>query len=67
MFVNYLEFLSVVFIDLPLRSFHGGCKIFLPKAKGVFIGLFLVVFLFWFKCSLKVGKEKKNVDQPSVD
>lgn len=46
MFVNYLEFLSVVFIDLPLRSFHGGCKIFLPKAKGIFIGLFLVVFFF---------------------
>lgn len=25
------------------------------------------IIFFWFKCSLKVGKEKKNVDQPSVD
>lgn len=66
MFVNYLEFLSVVFIDLPLRSFHGGCKIFLPRPR-VYLLVCFEWYFFWFKCSLKVGKEEKNVDQPSVD
>lgn len=67
MFVNHLEFLSVVFIDLPLRSFHGGCKNFLPRPRVYLLLCFEWYYFFWFKCSLKVGKEKKNVDQPSVD
>ena len=66
MFVNHLEFLSVVFIDLPLRSFHGRCKIFLPRPR-VYLLVCFEWYFFWFKRSLKVGKEKKNVDQPSVD
>lgn len=66
MFVNHLQFLSVVFIDLPLLSFHGGCKIFLPRPR-VYLLVCFEWYFFWFKCSLKVGKEKKNVDQPSVD
>lgn len=43
MFVNHLEFLSVVFIDLPLRSFHGGCKIFLPRPR-----VYLLVCFEWY-------------------
>lgn len=43
MFVNHLEFLSVVFIDLPLRSFHGGCKNFLPRPR-----VYLLVCFEWY-------------------
>lgn len=31
MFVNHLEFISAMFVSLPLLSLYGGCKNFLPK------------------------------------
>lgn len=31
MFVNHLEFISALFVSLPLLSLYGGCKNFLRK------------------------------------
>lgn len=61
MFVNYFEFFLVVFIDLLLWFFYGGCKIFLLRLR-VYLLVCFEWYFFWFKCFLKVGKEKKNVD-----
>ena len=37
------------------------------QGQGCIYWFVLSGIFFWFKCSLKVGKEEKNVDQPSVD
>ena len=71
--LKLVECLSIIlsFFQLCLLICHCGPFMedvrFSYQGQGCIYWFVLSGIFFWFKCSLKVGKEKKNVDQPSVD